>query len=113
METSSTRVVAGEVTRAARSSVTPAGPVAEGDYLGISRNGLEVVAPRLVDAATGLLEALIDAEHHEVVTVITGEGAHPGDTRRITNWIEERHPHLAVELHPGGQPLYPYLLGVE
>ena len=113
MEASSSRVVAGEVTRAARASVTPAGPIAEGDYLGISRNGIEVVAPSLLDAATGLLETLIDADHHEVVTVITGEGAHPGDTRRITNWIEERHPHLAVELHPGGQPLYPYLLGVE
>ena len=113
MEASSAHVVAGEVTRAERASFSPAGPIAEGDYLGISRKGIEVVAPNLVDAATGLLEVLIDADHHEVVTVITGEGAHPGDTRRIAEWVEDRHPHLAVELHPGGQPLYPYLLGVE
>lgn len=113
MEANSAHVVAGEVTRAARASAAHGGPIAEGDYLGISRNGIEVVAPSLVDATTGLLEVLIDADHHEVVTIITGEGAHPGHTRHIVEWVEERHPHLAVELHPGGQPLYPYLLGVE
>ncbi len=113
MQASSAHVVAGEVTRAARDAVGPAGPIAEGDHLGISRCGIEVVAPSPADAATGLLEVLVDPDHHEVVTIITGEDARPGDTRRITEWVAERHPGLAVEIHSGGQPLYPYLLGVE
>ena len=37
----------------------------------------------------------------------------PGDTRRITSWLEERFPHVEAEVHHGGQPLYPYLFSIE
>ena len=36
------------------------------------------------------------------------------DTRRIEEWLSEEHPDVALEVHlKGGQPLYPYLLGIE
>ena len=47
------------------------------------------------------------------MTLIEGEGATAADTRRITAWLHERAPDVAVEVHHGGQPLYPYLLGIE
>ncbi len=90
-----------------------AGPIAEGDYLGLSRRGIEVVAAGLAEAATALLERLLECRHHEIVTIIAGEGAAAADTRRITEWIAERHPGLAAEVHQGGQPLYPYLFSIE
>ena len=31
----------------------------------------------------------------------------------MTEWLAERHPEISVEVHHGGQPLYPYLLSVE
>ena len=92
MSQSSSRVVAGEVTRAVQAERLGRGPIAEGDYLGLSRSGIEVVAGDLAEAATGLLERLLDPEHHEMVTVITGEGSGPADTRRITEWLAEHHP---------------------
>jgi uncharacterized protein len=107
------RVVAGEVTRAVRPSVCDAGPIAEGDYLGLSRNGIEVVAPDLAEAAKGLLDHLIDADHHEIVTIIAGEGSTAADTRKITEWIDETHEGVMNEVHQGGQPLYPYLFSIE
>jgi dihydroxyacetone kinase-like predicted kinase len=113
MAVSAARVVAGEVTRAVRASVCPAGPIDEGDYLGLSRRGIEVVGPDLAGAATGLLEHLLDADHHEIVTIIAGEGAGAADTRRITEWIDERHPDVSAEVHHGGQPLYPFLFSIE
>jgi DAK2 domain fusion protein YloV len=113
MKESAARVVAGEVTRAVRPSACDAGPIAEGDYLGLSRDRIEVVAPELAAAATGLLDHLIDSEHHEIVTIIAGEGAGAADTRRITEWIDEHHPGVSAEFHHGGQPLYPYLFSVE
>jgi DAK2 domain fusion protein YloV len=113
MAVSAARVVAGEVTRAVRASVCPAGTIDEGDYLGLSRRGIEVVGPDLAGAATGLLEHLLDADHHEIVTIIAGEGAGAADTRRITEWIDERHPDVSAEVHHGGQPLYPYLFSIE
>jgi hypothetical protein len=113
MSESASRVVAGEVTRAVRASVCDAGPIAEGDYLGLSRSGIEVVAADLAEAANGLLDHLIDAEHHEIVTIIAGDGSGAADTRRITEWIDEHHPGVSTEVHQGGQPLYPYLFSIE
>ena len=106
------RVVAGEVTRAVRPSSCDAGPIAEGDYIGISRERIEVVATDLAGAATSLLERLV-TDDHEIVTVIAGEGSTPGDTRRITEWVADHRPEVTAEVHQGGQPLYPYLFSIE
>ena len=84
----------------------------EGDYLGIARDGIRAVDDRSADAAAELLDALV-ADEHEIVTVIEGEGATAADTRQITEWLAEHRPDVAAEVHHGGQPLYPYLLGVE
>jgi len=112
MASLSANVLAGEVTRAVRDSTSDVGPIAEGDYLGIARDGIKVVTDSLAGAACGLLDALVGDEH-EIVTVIEGEGASPADTRQITEWLTEHRPEVAVEVHHGGQPLYPYLFGVE
>jgi DAK2 domain fusion protein YloV len=106
------RVVAGEVTRAIRPSVCDAGPISEGDYLGLTRQGIAVVAHDAADAATGLLDRLIGKDH-EIVTVIAGETATAADLRRITEWLGEQHPEVSTETHHGGQPLYPYLFSIE
>ncbi|HET6965439.1 MAG TPA: DAK2 domain-containing protein [Acidimicrobiales bacterium] len=106
------RVVAGEVTRAVRPSSCDAGPIAEGDFIGISRERIEVVAPELADAATALLERLVTPEH-EIITVFAGEGSSAADTRRITEWLAEQLPDVTAECHHGGQPLYPYLFSIE
>ena len=37
----------------------------------------------------------------------------PANTRRVTQWLAEERPGVVVEVHHGGQPLYPYLFGVE
>jgi DAK2 domain fusion protein YloV len=107
------RVVAGEITQAVRSTEGPAGPIRVGDFIGVSHDGILSVATTVTEAATRLLEALIDTQHHEIVTAITGDGATPADTRRITSWLAEHHEDIGVEVHHGGQPLYPYLFGVE
>lgn len=112
MRAAADNVVAGEVTRAVRDSTCDAGPIAEGDHIGIDRRDIRSVAESVADAATGLLHAMLD-DDHEIVTVIEGEGATPADTRRITEWVAESHPDVEVEIHHGGQPLYPYLFGVE
>jgi len=106
-------VTAGEITRAVRDSSCDLGPIAEGDWLGISRSGIDAVEKTLADAATTLLEKLIDEDSHEIITLIEGEGSSVGDTRRITQWLADNHPHITAEVHSGGQPLYPYFIGIE
>ncbi len=112
MESSSCKVVPGEVTRAVRDSDCRAGPIVAGDWLGLSRQGIEVVGPSVSEAACALLEVLITDEH-DLVTIIEGEGSGAADTRRITEWIKDRWPAVETEVHHGGQPLYPYLFSIE
>jgi hypothetical protein len=106
------RVTTGEITRAVRSSTSDVGPINEGDYLGISRGGIEVVAPALTDAACQLLAKLLGDEH-EIVTIFEGEGATSADSGHITEWLNDKRPDVTAEVHKGGQPLYPYLLSIE
>jgi uncharacterized protein len=112
MAASACRVIPGAVTRAVRDADTEVGPVHEGEWLGLTRTGIVSTGGSPAGAALGLLEGLI-GDSHELVTVIEGEGATPVDTRRITEWLREEHPQVAPEIHHGGQPLYPYLFGIE
>jgi dihydroxyacetone kinase-like predicted kinase len=112
MAESAERVVPGEVTRAVRDSVTDAGEVRAGDFIGMSRDGVVAVADNVVLCTRLLLGRLLD-DTHELVTLIEGEGSRVGDTRRIEEWLSEEYPEVALEVHHGGQPLYPYLLGIE
>jgi DAK2 domain fusion protein YloV len=112
MASLSANVVAGEVTQAVRDSTSDAGPIAEGDYLGIARDGIKTVERSIAAAACGLLDLLV-TDDHEIVTVIEGEGATAADTRAITEWLDEHRPDVSPEVHHGGQPLYPYLFGAE
>ena len=112
MTEAASRVVAGELTRAVRDSSSDAGPIAEGDWLGIAREGIVAIAPELADSATCLLERLVGDEH-EIVTIIEGEGATTAITRHLEVWLHDNRSGVEVEVHHGGQPLYPYLFGIE
>ncbi len=106
------RVVAGEVTRAVRAGECEVGPIAAGDWIGLSRAGIVSVAGSPSAAASGLLEKLL-GDGHEIVTLIEGAEASAAETRRITEWLRAHDPSLSIERHHGGQPLYPYLISVE
>jgi hypothetical protein len=112
MSESAARVVPAEVTRAVRDTVTDAGEVHEGDFIGVSRDGVVAVSDNIVVCTRLLLSRLLEPTH-ELLTLIEGEGARVADTRRIEEWLSEEYPEVAVEVHQGGQPLYPYLLGIE
>ena len=112
MAESAARVVPAEITRAVRDAATDAGEVHAGDYIGICREGVVAVADSVV-VCTRLLVARLLQESHELITLIEGEGARAADTRAIEEWLSEEYPDVALEVHHGGQPLYPYLLGIE
>ncbi|MCY3805044.1 MAG: DAK2 domain-containing protein [bacterium] len=105
-------VTAGEVTRAVRDAATPAGPVAEGDFMGLSAGDVQCVAQDLVTVTCGLLDRIVGDEH-EIVTLICGAEATEADTEAVASWLADARPHVELEVHAGGQPLYHYYVGVE
>ncbi len=106
------RVRTGEVTRAVRDGVGDSGPIAAGDWIGVSRDGIRVVEKTAAGAAIGLVNQLVD-DDSELVTVVVGAHAPSADTARIEEQVALAHPNLEVEVHEGDQPLYLYLVGVE
>jgi dihydroxyacetone kinase-like predicted kinase len=112
MGESAARVVPAEITRAVRDASTDAGEVHAGDWIGLSRDGVISIADSAVMAMRLLLDRLLE-DRHELITLIEGEGSKAADTRKISEWLKEEHPDVALEVHHGGQPLYPYLLGLE
>ena len=103
---------AGEVTQAVRDSVAECGPIREGDWIAITRDGIVAAVGSALDAAVALLDALID-DDSELVTVLVGEGASDADVAALGDHLGAAHPDVEVELHQGDQPLYPFLVGVE
>ena len=113
MSSAAESVATGEVTQAVRDTNTDAGKVTEGDWIGLVRgDGIVSISGTMVGSATQLLDHLVD-DSRELLTVVTGDGSSTAATEQIVAWVTENRPDVAVEIHAGGQPLYPYLFGVE
>ncbi len=106
-------VATGEVTQAIRDTNSEAGPISTGDWIGIVKgDGIAAISDSSVGASIALLEALVD-ESAELVTVVVGADAAADDTAEIEGWLSDHRGDVAIEVQHGGQPLYPYLFGVE
>jgi len=106
-------VVTGELTQAVRDSSTPAGAVHVGDWIGLVRgDGIVAVGESMAATALTLLGHIV-GDTAELITVITGDGADAATTSTIEGWLADEHASVSVEVQVGGQPLYPYLFGVE
>lgn len=112
MAAAAARVRTGEVTQAVRDGVGECGPIAAGDWLAVTRAGISARAASALEAAIAVVDLLV-TDDDELVTVLAGEGALPGDVERLRAHVGATHPSVELEVHDGGQPLYPYLLGVE
>lgn len=113
MAAAAASVATGEVTQAVRDSASPSGPITAGDWIGIVRgDGIAAVSGSMEGAAEALLDRLVTADR-ELVTVLTGAEATTAHTDALLAWLDEHRPAVQVEVLRGGQPLYPYLFGVE
>ena len=113
MSRAASSVATGEVTQAIRDTNSDAGQVKAGDFIGLVRgDGVVAVAKTLDLACHDLLAKLITPER-ELLTIITGDGATSQATDALVAHVAKAHPHISCEVHFGGQPLYPFLFGVE
>ncbi|MEX2420098.1 MAG: DAK2 domain-containing protein [Acidimicrobiia bacterium] len=102
----------GEVTRAVRDAVTPVGACVEGDWLGVIGGEVALVEHELAPAATRVMDALVAADA-DMITILTGSDADDATTAALVSHLADGHPEVEVAVIDGGQPLYPYMFGVE
>ena len=101
-------VTAGELTQAVRDTTSDVGAVLVGDWIGLGAGGIVSVSASIAEAAQQLVAAL-RTDEHELMTIVEGDGASP----EVTAVLREAADGLDVQVLAGGQPLYPYLIGLE
>ncbi|QJD83459.1 DAK2 domain-containing protein [Cohnella herbarum] len=106
------RVISGSVTQAVRDTDMDGIAIKEGHYIGIKDKTIVASASSLIEACQSLLSELI-VSGGEILTILTGEDADEEHTEELEQWLAEQYPDAEVEVHEGGQPLYPYLFAVE
>jgi DAK2 domain fusion protein YloV len=101
-----------EVTRSVRDAEIDGVQVHAGDMLGIYDGRIIGVSATADDA---LLRTFDHApvEALEIVTIYFGADATETDGQAVAGRIRAAHPGLAVEVVPGGQPHYPYVVSLE
>ena len=101
-----------EVTHAVRDTNIEGVEIKKDEFMGI-RNGKIVVSNLSLNIVLEeLLEKSID-EDTEIVTLYLGEESTEEYTDFLEQLIEEKYPDVEVELIESGQPVYPYIIGVE
>ena len=112
MSQASQTVESGEITTAVRESTSEIGEIKKGDFLGLQKGKVTVIAATIVEATNNLLKEMISNEH-EIVTLVAGEDSNEKETDEIVAWVNAEYEELEVEVHEGGQPLYFYYIGIE
>ena len=115
MRTCAEETASGRIARAEKEAGSKVGPVAAGDWVGIDDLDGEIWAAGddAAAVATALVAERLAADHHEIATVYAGAEATDEDGDRVAEALREAFPDLEIEVRRGGQPRYPYLIGIE
>lgn len=112
MEDAAGKTKSGEITAAVRDANLKVGEIKKGEYIGLSNGKLKVVSEDIVDATVDLIRDIAEGSE-EVITFYTGLDALPEDMENIKRRLKKYYPKMDVEMHKGGQPLYPYIFSIE
>lgn len=103
---------AGEVTYAVRDTEIKGVKITSGDFMGLSQGEIVVSVPNRVDATKDLLTKMID-DDSEIVTIFFGKDVKEDEVKEIEDYLEELNEDIEVEIVPGMQEIYSYIIAVE
>lgn len=103
-------VAAGEVTRASRDVQLNGVAIRNGEWLGLADGDPVAGGDDFVDVTLAVIERLL-SEPRSLLTLLTGAEPQPLDG--LVDRIAAAYPEVEIEVHEGGQPHYPLLLGAE
>lgn len=101
-----------EVTHAVRDTHIEGVEIKKDEFMGIRDGKIVVSNLSLNTVLEELLEKSID-EDKEIVTIYLGEESTDEYTDFLEKLIEDKYPDVEVELVESGQPVYPYIIGLE
>ena len=105
-------VVSGSVTTAVRDTTIDGLEIHENDNLGMVDGKIVVSNSDMLTTLNETFSNMLDADS-EIVTIYIGEDGSEDLANKLAQDITEKFEDVEVEIHNGGQPVYPYLFSVE
>lgn len=102
----------GELTYAVRDTVIDDKEIKEGNIMGIGDSGILSVGDEIDATAVEMVKAMQD-DDSEIVSIYYGEEVTEEDANALSEKIVKALPDVEVEVYPGGQPIYYYIISVE
>ncbi|MFC7547600.1 DAK2 domain-containing protein [Plantactinospora sp. GCM10030261] len=102
----------GEICQASREALTVAGRCRPGDVLGLVEGEVNLIGTDLLATCRDLIDRMLGGGG-ELVTLLLGAGAPAGLADALRAHLAARWPFVETQVHDGGQPNYPLVVGVE
>ncbi|BAP85579.1 hypothetical protein LOOC260_110400 [Paucilactobacillus hokkaidonensis JCM 18461] len=112
MEGNLDSVKSGEVTNAIRDTTIDGVTIKKDDFMGIVDGTIKVTDSSIKTTAIEMVKKMLDSDS-EIVTIIYGADGDENTAKQIEDALYKVDDELEIEIHPGGQPVYPYLISVE
>ena len=105
-------VKSGEVTFAIRDTEIGGVKVKKDDFIGIYEKDIVVDNPNKLETLMTLLEKMVD-EDSSIITILVGQDVNEEEMNQVAELIGEKFSDLDLDIRPGNQPVYSFLIGVE
>ncbi|MBP5159790.1 MAG: DAK2 domain-containing protein [Lachnospiraceae bacterium] len=112
MKESMQQVKTGQVTYSVRDTKIDGKDIKQGDYRGIDDKTIKSVGTDMGEVTKELICAMVD-DDSELISIYYGEEVTEDDANSIADYLGEKFPLIDVEIHPGDQPVYYFIVSVE
>lgn len=106
------QIATGEITRATRSVTLDEVEVQEGEVIGLVNGRLCASGPELNDILPQVLEQM-EMDDRELLSLYYGKDIQAKEAELVAEQISDLYPEVEIEVLPGGQAHYFYILGAE
>ena len=80
--------------------------------MGITDDGISAVGPDILDVTERMIDGMVD-EDAGLITIYYGADTSEEEADRLEKHLADKYPDVELEVHPGGQPIYYYIISVE
>ena len=105
-------VKTGQLTYAVRDTHIDDKEIHDGDIMGVGDHGILAVGKEIEATALETVEQMMD-EDAELISVYYGQDVTEEAAEALAEKLTEAYPDCDVEVNPGGQPIYYYIISVE
>ena len=112
MSTEMLNIKSGQVTYAVRDTNMDGKDIKQGDFMGLTDKTIVAVEKNVDDAATALIDSMID-DDAELVSLYYGADVDEDGANKLADKLADKYEHVEFEVQFGGQPVYSYFISVE